>query len=362
MIDINDNNSKKVLKQMLPRILKNMKLNKKRYKDGNYWYGIKLKPLYNITKNIENDKQMSQLLEDKIYERKHLEINSPTIDQRLNRNTQWFPDINKSKSFNLDKIQKIRDSDLKNSKITIGHPMYSIIDMNDILIDNPKQHYKNGKLIQEPIKIEKEEKVEEKVEEIPKDLFSKQMNKLSKSQQKQVKILLNEQLNKSDVLQNDKEISKNIELNDILKIFFKNENINLKNFRTDLPNEYIQKITLLGEQVMKTLSKSQINEIKILLNEQLQNDKEISENIGNNELNDMLKVFLKNENIVSNLKNFRTNLPNEYIQKITLLGEQVMKTLSESQKNEIKSLVNRREENSPEPSFEIIQENFKEDK
>jgi len=36
---------KKTIKQLLPKVLKNLKLSKKRYKDGNYWYGIELKEI-----------------------------------------------------------------------------------------------------------------------------------------------------------------------------------------------------------------------------------------------------------------------------------------------------------------------------
>jgi hypothetical protein len=39
----NNIQEKKKLKQLLPKVLKSLKLNKKRYKDGNYWYGIELK-------------------------------------------------------------------------------------------------------------------------------------------------------------------------------------------------------------------------------------------------------------------------------------------------------------------------------
>lgn len=44
----NNIQEKKKLKQLLPKVLKSLKLNKKRYKDGNYWYGIQLKEVKEV--------------------------------------------------------------------------------------------------------------------------------------------------------------------------------------------------------------------------------------------------------------------------------------------------------------------------
>lgn len=64
LMNVDNNESKKILKHILPKILKKLKLNKKRYSDGNYWFGIILKEKEKIPeKNIE------LLLEEKIYER-----------------------------------------------------------------------------------------------------------------------------------------------------------------------------------------------------------------------------------------------------------------------------------------------------
>lgn len=100
-----DVSSKKVLKQMLPRILKEMKLSKKRYSDGNYWYGITLKPLYNTKKHIVDSEQMEKLLEDKIHERANLKSTTPTIKERLeNREYSSFAGLNEDKGDDMEKF------------------------------------------------------------------------------------------------------------------------------------------------------------------------------------------------------------------------------------------------------------------
>jgi len=54
---------KKEIKQLLPIVLKSLKLSKKRYKDGNYWYGIELK------KKKENITDVNKLFEKIMKER-----------------------------------------------------------------------------------------------------------------------------------------------------------------------------------------------------------------------------------------------------------------------------------------------------
>ena len=45
LMSLKDKDKKKQLKQLLPQVLKDIGLNKKRYSDGNYWYGIKEKSI-----------------------------------------------------------------------------------------------------------------------------------------------------------------------------------------------------------------------------------------------------------------------------------------------------------------------------
>ena len=85
----------KVVKQLLPRVLKSLNLTKKRYSDGNYWFGIKTRNLYANTKKIVNAKDMEKLLEDKVNERNCCESTHVTLDDRLNhRSNTKYPKIN----------------------------------------------------------------------------------------------------------------------------------------------------------------------------------------------------------------------------------------------------------------------------
>ena len=109
-----DNDAQKVVKQMLPRVLKSMKLNKKRYSDGNYWYGIKLKDLYDPFKLIENSTDMGKLLEDKINERDNLSLTKPTIEERLEFTEDKMTNLDTIT--NLDKIKNVEITNLDNIK------------------------------------------------------------------------------------------------------------------------------------------------------------------------------------------------------------------------------------------------------
>ena len=69
----NNIQEKKKLKQLLPKVLKSLKLNKKRYKDGNYWYGIQLKEVkeVDVAKLFKNMmKERNSEAESKIMEGK----------------------------------------------------------------------------------------------------------------------------------------------------------------------------------------------------------------------------------------------------------------------------------------------------
>lgn len=78
-----DKESKKILKQILPRILKELNLNKKRYKDGNYWYGIKVKALYDTKEHISDSTTMDKLIKEKESERDEINLSLPTLAERL---------------------------------------------------------------------------------------------------------------------------------------------------------------------------------------------------------------------------------------------------------------------------------------
>lgn len=80
----NNIQEKKKLKQLLPKVLKSLKLNKKRYKDGNYWYGIQLKEVkeVDVAKLFKNMmKERNHEAELKIREEKTKSIGEENNDE-----------------------------------------------------------------------------------------------------------------------------------------------------------------------------------------------------------------------------------------------------------------------------------------
>lgn len=124
----------KIVKQLLPRVLKSLNLTKKRYSDGNYWFGIKTKNLYANTKKIVDAKDMEQLLEDKVNERSNESIMAtPSINARLNhRNNTEYPDL--VITDNEDVLENIIE-ELENEISVIPKPKEEEQDLGEVLMN-----------------------------------------------------------------------------------------------------------------------------------------------------------------------------------------------------------------------------------
>lgn len=62
LMNIENNNEKRcIVKRYLPRVLKKLNLEKKRYKDGNYWYGL----IKKYSDDILSDDDLNLLFEER---------------------------------------------------------------------------------------------------------------------------------------------------------------------------------------------------------------------------------------------------------------------------------------------------------
>jgi hypothetical protein len=103
----NNIQEKKKLKQLLPKVLKSLKLNKKRYKDGNYWYGIELKEVKEL--------DVAKLFKNMMKERNH-EAESKIGEGK----TKWIGDKNNDEENNDEENndeENDEENDEKESKI-----------------------------------------------------------------------------------------------------------------------------------------------------------------------------------------------------------------------------------------------------